>query len=88
MVTLPLDVALSVLTLASMLLAVQQILLTVEIYALRRDLKSLMRMTASMNDAINPWCSESADTVPGYKRSRRASYWFPRLGKDKRQPPK
>jgi hypothetical protein len=94
MVSLPLETALSVLTLASIMMCVQLIIMTVEIVALRRDLRVLMRTTSELNHAVNPWAGEDAITEPGltmlpprFKR-RRWGWFLPvRRPKQKRQRP-
>lgn len=86
MVSLPLDVALSVLTIAAILMAVQLIIMTVELARLRRDVQMLLHVTSSLNHAVNPWAGEDEPTEPSVhnmpprlKRRRRLAWWFPPL---------
>jgi hypothetical protein len=78
MVSLPLDVALSVLTLASILMAVQLIFMTVELTRLRRDVLLLLRSTSALNHAVNPWAGDDEPTDPDPRvppRLRRHGRW-------------
>jgi hypothetical protein len=86
MLSLSLNTALTVLLIACILMAVQLIILTVEISALRRDVLTLLRTTSALNHAVNPWAGEDEPTEPGYPpRAKRPLRWgwFPRV-----QPPK
>lgn len=82
MVSLSLDVALTVLTIATMMVAVQLVIVTVEIGKLRRDLLTLMRTTSQLNHAVNPWADSEEITSPDFmhpprlSRRRRVSTWF------------
>lgn len=85
MTALPLSTVLSVLVMAAILMSVQLIILTVEISALRRDLKLLMRTTSSLNHAVNPWAGEEEPTepnrmmLPPHLPRRRRFGWFPSI---------
>lgn len=70
---LPLDVALSVLTIACMLMAVQLVIVTVELTRLRRDVLVLLRTTTALNHAVNPWAGEDEPTEPGFMRPPRVT---------------
>jgi hypothetical protein len=91
MVSLPLEVALSVLVIAMVLMCVQLVIMTVELAALRRDVQQLLRTTASLNHAVNPWAGEDEPTEPGRHTTMRPPRkpkprrwgWFPPI-----RPPK
>ena len=97
LLTLPLDVVLTVLTLAVAMQTVQLVLVTFEISRMRRDMLVLLRITSSLNHAVNPWADEDEPTEPGYfhpprlkRRTRHVSQWILQLtqrAKQKRQPP-
>lgn len=79
MASLSLDVALTVLTLAAVLMSVQLIILTVEIAALRRDVHSLLRVCSAINHSVNPWADADEVTEPGFPphlHRQRHSSWF------------
>lgn len=92
MVSLPLDVALSVLTIACVLMAIQLVIVTVELTRLRRDVLLVLRVTSALNHAVNPWASEDEPTMPGrpprLRRIARWGMWFsPHKRRDAKRPP-
>jgi hypothetical protein len=77
---LPLDVALTVMVIATFMIAVQLIIVTVEISALRRDVMMLLRITSALNLAVNPWAGENEPTDPRMRPppiGRRCRWLFP-----------
>lgn len=74
-----LETALYVLTVCGALIALQLVILTVEIVALRRDMIVVLRMLNALNNAINPWAAEDEPTNPDIRprRRRRWSFWIP-----------
>lgn len=77
-----LETVLSILVLCGALLAVQLVILTVEIAALKRAINTLMRMVHSLNEAVNPWAAENEPTDPHMpprapRKKRRLSFFVP-----------
>lgn len=73
------DLVTTVLIMCCALIAVQLVILTVEIAALKRELYRLVRMVHSLNEAVNPWASENEPTEPNAppRRKRRLSFFVP-----------
>jgi len=82
MLVLRLDTALTVLVLATSLMAVQLVIVTLELARVRRELLVLLRLTSALNHAVNPWASETEPTDPQRPpRLHRAARWFRTLRK-------
>lgn len=97
-----LEQVIKVLLFATILMAVQLIILTVAISQIRRLVLAVAHTVTALNLAVNPWAGEDEPTEPGYfhpprlKRRRHISTWFAQLGtrvrdardsKSKRHPP-
>ena len=95
-----LEQAVKVLLFATILMAVQLIILTVAISQIRRLLLAVSHTVTALNLAVNPWAGEDEPTEPGYfhpprlkRRARHISTWFAQLStreresKSKRHPP-
>lgn len=78
------------LAIAIVLLGVQQAMLVVELYILRRDLRVLLRVTTQLNHAVNPWGTEDEPTKPDAVPHTTSRWnWLARLRrKYKRQQPR
>ena len=88
----PLDVAITVLVIACMSMALQLVILTVEISRVRRDLRLTLKTCVELNHCVNPWAGETMTTEPNLppkiaRNLTRRSWWFPPLPKRKRRPP-
>jgi hypothetical protein len=79
------ELALSALTIATILVAVLLIVLTVQIAAMARDLRALFRVTAQLNQALNPFGDEPTAAL-ALERQR---WWgsFPTFRAPKPPPP-
>jgi hypothetical protein len=94
-----LEQAIKLLLFATILMAVQLIILTHAISQIRRLLIAVSHTVTALNLAVNPWAGEDEPTEPGYyhpprikRRARHISTWFAQLGtratqhKNKRHP--
>lgn len=81
MYALRLETVLTILVLCGALIALQLVILTVEIAALKRAVDMLMRMVHALNTVVNPWAAENEPTEPGLpprpRKKRRLSFFVP-----------
>lgn len=75
-----LDTAIAIIAICGALIAVQLVLLTVEIAALKRVVLMLQRKLNALNEAVNPWAAENEPTdsnMPPPARRKRVSFFIP-----------
>lgn len=70
MLVLPLDVALTVLVVASLMMSVQLVILAVEISAVRREVRVLVHLARQIDRAVNPWAGEETPSERVQKKKR------------------
>lgn len=64
MYAMRLDTAIAIIAMCGALIAVQLVMLTIEIVALKRVVHTLLRKLNALNEAVNPWAAENEPTDP------------------------